>query len=180
LQPRFFYGSCKHSLNVFLQGLSKLTGVSSAWARIFLLYGPHEPPQRLVPSIIAALLAGKPALCRSPHLQRDLLHVRDIAAALVATLESNVQGPLNLGSGAAVELGEVARKLAEIVGRPDLLELSTTARSDSAAEPLVLRPDTTRLNQEVGWRPKYSLESGLASTVKWWREHTPAVQEDRP
>jgi nucleoside-diphosphate-sugar epimerase len=170
-QPQSFYGSCKHSLQVYLNGLARLSGMSSAWARIFLLFGPHEDSRRLVPGLTRAALRGDPPVCQAPQLQRDLLFVEDVASALIAILESDISGPVNLGSGTGVSLGQVASLIAKIVGHPEPGENARPLFPQPSGEPLVLLPDTGRLFQEVGWRPGYTLESGLARTVDWWRSH---------
>jgi len=63
LTPETLYGVCKHSLQSMLDAFSKQTGLSSAWGRIFFVYGPHEHPGRLVSSVIRSVLKGEPAHC---------------------------------------------------------------------------------------------------------------------
>ncbi len=61
LAPSTVYGICKHSLQSMLAAYSRQYGPSSAWARIFFLYAPHEHPSRLLPSVIRSLLKGQAA-----------------------------------------------------------------------------------------------------------------------
>ncbi len=74
---------------------------TSAWGRIFFLYGPHEHPDRLVASVIRSLLAGEPARTSHGNQVRDYLYAGDVADAFVALLESDVTGPINIASGRA-------------------------------------------------------------------------------
>jgi nucleoside-diphosphate-sugar epimerase len=63
LTPATPYGVCKHSLQLMLDAFARAASVSAAWGRVFYLYGPHEHPRRLIPSVAQALLAGEEARC---------------------------------------------------------------------------------------------------------------------
>ena len=138
-----------------------------AWVRPFFLYGPREHPERLVASVARALLRGELAATSHGRQLRDYLHVQDVADAVVATLDSDLEGALNIGSGEAVALRDIVTRLGETVGRPELLRIGeVAARSNDV--PLVVA-DNGRLLQELGWRPALDLASGLAQTINWWR-----------
>ncbi len=168
--PSTVYGTCKHALRLVTEQFARQSGVSTAWGRIFFLYGPGEAPQRLIASTIRALLAGQPALCTSGTQRRDLLHVQDVGDALVALLRSEVGGPVNIGSGVPTPLADVVTRIGELLGRPDLVRLG--ARPTPSGEPPVLVADTGRLFSEVGWRPRMALDDGLAQSIDWWRSST--------
>jgi nucleoside-diphosphate-sugar epimerase len=167
LKPATLYGVCKHSLQITQSAFCRSAGVSSAWGRIFHLYGPHEQEQRLVPSVTASLLSAEPALCTSGLQIRDFLHVEDVARALVAILASNLEGPVNIGSGNPVRLREVVDTLGQITGRTDLLRPGAIPANPN--DPHRLIPDIARL-RSIGFMPRFSLETGLRETVDWWRK----------
>ena len=168
LRPATLYGVCKHSLQMMLSAFSKQTGLSSAWGRVFFLYGPHEHPSRLVSSVISALLKGEPARCSHGNQIRDFLYVKDVADAFVALLESDVRGPVNIASGQPVPLKDVVYKIADMLGQRDLLQLG--AISAPANDPRVLIADVGRFSEEVGWTPKLNLDSGIEQTIYWWKK----------
>ena len=163
LAPRTPYGDAKNELRAAAEQLS----LSLAWGRIFFLYGPHEDERRLVASVTRALLAGLPAQTTHGRQVRDFLHVADVADAFAALLDSEVEGPVNIGSGEGVAVADVVRRIAAIVGRPDLVELG--ALEPPPDEPPLLVADVGRLRDDVGWRPARSLDDGLRDTVDWWR-----------
>jgi nucleoside-diphosphate-sugar epimerase len=167
LAPVSLYGVCKRAAQDCLRAAAPHLGVSNAWARLFFPYGPHDRPTRLVPSVIRSLLAGESAACSAGTQVRDLLHVRDVASAMVALLTCDVQGPVNVASGEGVEVREVLRKIGELIGRPDLICLGAVPMRADEALRWVARTD--RLNSEVGWRPSLSLEQGLKETIAWLR-----------
>src|SRR6202790_4494362 len=102
LLPTTLYGTSKHALERMLHSSSQQMGFSSAWGRIFFLYGPHEEPSRLVAYVVQSLLRAEPALCSDGNQVLDFVHVEDVASAFVALLESKVEGPVNIASGRAV------------------------------------------------------------------------------
>jgi nucleoside-diphosphate-sugar epimerase len=169
LVPATIYGKCKHSLQTALASFSEQTGLSSAWGRIFFLYGPNEHPQRLISSVIISILEGKPARCSHGNQMRDFLYVEDVASAFLALLESTVRGPVNIASGHPIALKEIICKIGEKLGRSDLIRLGDIPAS--ADEPPLLVADIHRLHKEVGWNPKYDIDSGLDQTIKWWKEN---------
>src|SRR5437773_410478 len=96
LAPTTVYGACKQSLGVMLDAMGRQTGVSTAWGRLFFLYGPHEHPRRLVASVIRSVLSGAHACCSHGRHIRDFLYIRDAAEAFVAPLHSEAIGPVHL------------------------------------------------------------------------------------
>jgi nucleoside-diphosphate-sugar epimerase len=166
--PTTPYGICKLTLQMLLDSYAKETGLSSAWGRIFLLYGPYEQATRLVPSIINAMLQGEPARCSHSNQIRDFLYVQDVADAFVALLESKVTGPVNIASGQPVTLKQVIYTIAEKLNRDELIQLGVLPTPLN--DPRVLIADVSRLNNEVGWLPKYDLNQGLDQTIQWWKK----------
>lgn len=163
-RPMTLYGAAKYSTQLLLESWSRQTGLSSAWGRIFFLYGPGEYSSRLVPSVINSLLRGEPALCTHGEQVRDFMYVDDVAAAFVALLESEVMGAVNISSGQGVPIKAVVCTIAEQLGRIGLVRLG--AISSSSNEPSELIADVARLRDEVGFKPSYRLEQGIALTIE--------------
>jgi len=168
LSPATLYGVCKHSLQMILEGFAKEKQLSAAWGRIFFLYGPHEPPEKLVAYIIRSLLSGVPARCSHGDQIRDFLYVQDVADALVALLDSDVRGPVNIASGQPIILKELIYTIAEKIGRRDLIQLGATP--SPLDEPHLIVANNFRLRDRVGWQPMYGLQTGLDATIEWWQQ----------
>jgi nucleoside-diphosphate-sugar epimerase len=169
LTSRTLYGVTKAACGTVLERFGGQTGMSVAWGRLFFIFGPHDSPLRLVPSLVRDLAAGRPARCNAGSHARDFLHVADAASALVALLESDVTGPVNIGSGVSMYIGDVARRVASVLRRPSLL----TVDAGPAEDTLVLA-DVTRLRDEVGWRASPDTMARLDDTIEWWRSTTEA------
>jgi nucleoside-diphosphate-sugar epimerase len=167
LRPHDLYGACKKSLFEVAQPFSALTGVSVATARIFYSYGPFEDARRLVPSITRALLRGEEAKVTRGEQVRDYLHVSDIVSAIWHLSRGTVTGAVNVASGEAVTIADMARRIAAMLGREDLLQLGALPYRDG--EPMHIVADPSRLRCDLGWKPAFDLAAGLADTVAWWR-----------
>lgn len=163
------YARAKLQLHTALQRCSAAHALSAAWGRIFFQFGPDEHPDRLVASVIRSLLAGREAPCSHGRQVRSFLHVADVGAAFAALLDSPTEGAVNIGSADAMSIAELLTEIGRQIGRPELLRPG--ARSPSPAEPPLLVPDVGRLRTEVGWRPRFGLQDGLADTIDWWRTH---------
>lgn len=158
------YGQAKERT---VAALDAIDGLSVATGLIFFPYGPHEKPERLVPSITRKLLGGEPAETTTGRQVRDFLHVDDCGAAMAALVDSDVTGVVNIGSGEGHSVAEVATTIARILDREDLLQVG--ALPDRPGEPPRLVADVTRLRSEVGHEPRYGFDDGLRATVDWWR-----------
>jgi nucleoside-diphosphate-sugar epimerase len=167
LRPATLYGASKDATRRVAAAFAALAGFELAWGRIFFLYGPGEPHQRLLPLVTRALLAGEPAKVTAGTQVRDFMHVDDVARAFVAVLDSNAQGAVNIASGTGVELRELVKLVGEAVGRPELIEFG--ALPQRAGEPASLVADARRLRETVGFRPRHGLADGVRETVEWWR-----------
>ncbi|MEO8519720.1 MAG: NAD(P)-dependent oxidoreductase [Acidobacteriota bacterium] len=166
LRPGTLYGSAKHAFHAVLEGFAR-GRLSASWGRVFHLYGPLEHPDRLVPSVILALLAGREAQCSAGTQVRDFLHVQDVADAFAAILASDVEGPVNIASGSPAAVADVVRRIGQLLQAESLIRLG--ARPPPPHDPPRLTADVTRIRDEVGWHPAVSLDRGLAETIEWWR-----------
>ena len=170
-RPASLYGAAKHALRVAVAAFARKRELSYAWGRIFYLYGGPEPKERLVPSVARALLRGEEAKCGSGTGRRDFVEARDVGAAFAALVDSRLAGPVNVASGESHTIADVARTIADIIGRPGLLRLGALA--DRADEPATLTADIGKLREGAGFTPAVSLWDGLAEAVKFWRTDAP-------
>jgi len=163
LAPAHVYSAAKVATYLLVRELTAGTAMSFAWARLFYLYGPHEHPNRLVPSVIGALLRGEEARVTPGGQVRDFLHVDDAAAALCAIARSEVTDAVNVGSGEPVTVATLVTKIGALLGREDLLRLG--AREYSPGDPMFVCADNRKL-RAIGWARKYTLDDGLAHTIR--------------
>ncbi|HZZ36808.1 MAG TPA: NAD(P)-dependent oxidoreductase [Caulobacteraceae bacterium] len=169
LRPATPYGQAKAATFRAVRAKAA-AGLAYAHARLFFSYGPFEQPQRLVPTIIRALLKGEPARLTAGTQLRDFLDVRDVGRCLALLLASEVEGAVNVASGEGVSVARIAGLLGDMIGRPDLIQLGAVSLPREEAPSIVA--DISRLATEVGAMPEITLEQGLSDAVAWWRERT--------
>ena len=161
------YAACKIALQKRLDDFGRQEHLSPAWGRIFFQFGPHEHPDRLVPSVICNLLLNREAPCSHGRQIRSFLHVADVGEAFAAVLDSELEGPVNIGSDERVALADLVDRIGRQIGRPELLRVG--ARPASLREPALLVPEIHRLRDEARWRPRFTLNEALSDTIAWWR-----------
>jgi nucleoside-diphosphate-sugar epimerase len=161
------YAACKIALQQALDDFGRRERLSTAWGRIFFQFGPHEHPDRLVPSVIRNLLLNREAPCSHGRQVRSFLHVADVGTAFAAVLDSELEGPVNIGSDERIALADLVERIGRQIGRPELLRFG--ARPAPLREPSLLVPEIHRLRDEARWRPRFTLDGALSDTIAWWR-----------
>ena len=167
-RPRHLYSAAKLATWLMLEQLAASTAMTVAWARLFYQYGPDEDERRLVPYVVSALLDGRPAEVSKGEQIRDYLHVDDVANAVVAVAESELGGPVNIGSGRPVSVRTLVETIARVVGRPDLVKFG--ARLEAPSDPAFVCANTHVLRDGTSWRARHDLEEGISSFVNARRE----------
>ena len=155
--PLSVYARCKHESHCQLRPALAECGITLSWARVFYPYGEGEHPARLASSLITRMRTGQTVELKTPQSVKDYIHVADTASALLSVAEQKLDGAVNLGTGSGVAVETIARRIAELVGRPDLVRVP----ENPVADPLdFVVADSSRL-RSLGWSPKVSLNSGL-------------------
>jgi len=163
LIPVTVYGESKHALMLRLRELCGETGMTLGWGRVFFLYGPNENPSRLIPHVIRSILAGEEVKTTHGLQVRDYMCVDDVASGLVALLESDIDGAANICCGEPVSLKEMIEYIAEKLGGSDLLHIG--AIPAPGHEMPVRLGDNSFLCEQTGWKPMYTMRSGLDEMI---------------
>lgn len=165
IRPSTLYGKAKAAMAAAVEAYSANYSFSFAWARLFQPYGPGDAPERLVSLVIDALRANRRvALTRGAQV-RDFIFAPDVADLLVRLLADDRSGAFNVGTGKGVPVRTVVELLADSFGRRDLLNFG--ALQEKEGEPDGLVADMSKVSRHFAWSPKFSLEAGLAQTVKY-------------
>jgi nucleoside-diphosphate-sugar epimerase len=160
-RPTTLYAECKDALRREVE-----VRPNSAWVRFFYQYGPWEDERRLMPAVILGQLRGLASKVTPGDQRLDYLHVEDVASAVTAVAESSLQGCVNIGSGRAASVREIVSTIAELGGRPELIQWG--AYPQKPDDPMLIQCDNAKL-RSTGWTPKYDLASGLRQTFDWWK-----------
>jgi nucleoside-diphosphate-sugar epimerase len=168
LLPATLYGICKKSLCSMLEAFARQKNMGFSWGRIFFAYGPFEKRERIIPSIITSLLNNEDAVCKKGTFIRDFLHVSDVGSAFALLLDTPADGSFNICSGVQTSLGEMTLKIARALDKENLckIEMPQPGNNETAA----LFGNTKKTNEAPGFTPLFSIDSGLADTIAWWKK----------
>jgi nucleoside-diphosphate-sugar epimerase len=169
LEPLNVYAASK-SMALYLCGLdAKRHGKPIVTIRPFTFFGPGEGPDRLIPSVIRAILAGRPIRITAGRQTRDYTYVEDMAAAFVsaAVVPAAVGRVINVGTGEDRPVREIAERIRRILKADVPLEVGAlAARADDAWR---LCADNALARTLLGWRPRVSFAEGIRRTADWLR-----------
>lgn len=176
LQPEYPYDVSKAATDMIARSYAKTYGLPVAVTRFANIYGGGDFNfSRIVPDTARALVRGERPVIRSDGTpQRDYMHVEDAASAYLRVGESlddeaNWGRAWNAGAGEPVAVIDIVRKLIEVSGR----DVEPDIRGQGTPHGEIDRQwlDSTAIREELGWRPEWDLDRGLAEAYAWYAEH---------
>jgi CDP-glucose 4,6-dehydratase len=173
LQPRFPYDVSKAATDLVARSYWHTFGVPVATTRFANIYGGGDlNPSRLVPELVAAVLAGRRPVIRSDGSpERDFLYVDDAVAAYLAIADALDGGvargeAYNAGGGRPVAVRDLVTTLLRVAGSD--LEPDIRGGGTPAGEIDRQYVDTSKIRAHTGWQPRVDLEEGLRRTLAWY------------
>ena len=178
--PTTEYGAAKAAGWLLANAFARRTGLEVVSLRPFTMYGPMEPPGRLVPSVVRRALGGHAIDLTPGEQSRDFVYVDDAVDAFVsaATTDAAVGGTFNVCTGNPVTVRDVVRTVLRHTGSTS--EARFGALPYRTTELPVLSGDPARAERVLGWRSRVSLEEGLDRTIVWFRTVGAGLPEYQP
>ena len=142
-------------------------------------YGPYHFPEKLIPLMIVNALAGKPLPVYGDGQQiRDWLYVRDHCSAIRRVLDAGRLGETyNVGGGNEMPnidiVHTVCALLDELSPRADdqPYRHQITYVTDRPGHDRRYAIDARKIEQELGWKPAETFETGIRKTVRWYLDN---------
>lgn len=162
--PRACYDEGKRMGETLCYDYARVHGVSVRVARIFNTYGPRMSSSdgRVVTNFITQALQGQPLTIYGTGEQtRSFCYCSDQVRGLQALMNSDVQGPVNLGNPNEITIKELAHRISDLVN-PGLPVVHEPLPID---DPKRRRPSIKRAELLLGWRPVVELDEGLQATI---------------
>jgi len=167
--PRSVYDEAKRFSEALSMAYHRLGKVDVRIVRIFNTYGPRLRPRdgRVLSNFAVQALSGEPITVYGDGSQtRSLCYVDDEVAGILALLDSDVTGPVNIGNPAEITVLELARKVIDATGSASQIVFRPIPEDD----PTRRCPDIARARELLGWSPRVDLEEGLERTLAYYRE----------
>lgn len=130
-------------------------------------YGPYQFPEKLIPlMILKALKNAKLPVYGTGENIRDWLHVLDHCKAIDAILHKGCSGEVyNIGGNQEYSNLTIVKFILDELRKPyELIEFVM----DRPGHDLRYAIDSSKIQEELGWAPSYSFETGLKSTIEWY------------
>jgi len=173
--PRSPYSASKASSDHFVRAYHETYGLKIKISNCSNNYGSHQFPEKLIPLVINNIVNEKalPIYGKGDNI-RDWLHVVDHAEAIDLIFhEGQIGETFNIGGHNERQNIELVKLLIKLVDekleRPEgkSLDLITYVK-DRAGHDQRYAIDATKLQDILGWKPKYTVESGMEETVTWY------------
>ncbi len=161
-EPINIYSQCKDFVHQIAKAYCQNNNISFGWGRIFSAFGKEKDPRRLTSDVINHLKNNQEVVIRSGSLVRDYIYTKDIAAAFVKFLESDVNGVVNICTGKDTSIHDYVMKIAQIMEKENLVVFN----EQKSPQQVRVVGDPTRLNKEVGFTPKYSIKQALKEILE--------------
>ena len=161
-EPINIYSQCKDYVRQISELYCKNNNVSFGWGRIFSAFGKETDPRRLTSDVINHLKADEEVIIKSGSLIRDYIYTKDIAAAFVKFLDSNVEGTVNICTGKERTIREYVMEIAKLMGKEQLVIFN----EQSSPQQVRVVGNPQRLNKEVGFVPQYTVTEALKEIIQ--------------
>ena len=161
------YSSSKASADLFVLAYYRTYGLPVTISRCSNNYGPYHFPEKLIPLIISRALADEelPVYGKGENV-RDWLHVSDHCEAIDLIIHKGRVGEVyNVGGHNERTNLEVVKTILKALNKPESLIKYVT---DRPGHDLRYAIDPTKLETELGWKPKYTFDTGIQMTIEWY------------
>jgi len=165
--PRGVYDEAKRFAEAMTMAYHRSHGVDVRIVRIFNTYGERMRPLdgRVVSNFIVQALEGKPLTVYGDGSQtRSFCYVDDEVRGLLALLDSDYVGPVNVGNPDEFTVLELAEIVIEVTGSSSEIVFESLPVDDPAQR----RPDITLAREVLGWEPTIDVRTGVARTAEWF------------
>lgn len=167
--PRGVYDEAKRFAEAITMAYHRTHAVNTKIVRIFNTYGPRMRVNdgRAIPNFLKQALTGKDLTIYGEGSQtRSFCFVSDLIEGIYRLLNSDQNEPINIGNPNEMSIKEMAEKILQATGSKSKIAHVPLPEDD----PKIRQPDITRARKYLNWEPAVSLDEGLQSTLKYFKE----------
>jgi NAD dependent epimerase/dehydratase len=180
LQGQSPYAATKIAADALGESYHRAFGLPVAILRPFNTFGPRQSARAIIPTIISQALARPEVKLGRLDPRRDLTYVKDTVAGFVAiaSCDAALGRVVNIGRGEDISIGELVELIGRRLGREITVRSEQERHRPAKSEVERLLAGTALAQALWGWKPRYSLESGLDETIDWVRTHIDRFRVD--
>ncbi|MCI8548999.1 MAG: dTDP-glucose 4,6-dehydratase [Lachnospiraceae bacterium] len=164
------YSASKAGADLLVLAYHRTFGMPVTVSRCSNNYGPYHFPEKLIPLMISRALADEslPVYGKGENV-RDWLHVSDHCAAIDLIIRKGKSGEIyNIGGHNERTNLEVVKTILKALGKPESLIRYVTDRPGHDRRYAI---DPTKIETELGWKPQYTFDTGIAMTIQWYLDN---------
>ena len=174
LQGQSPYSASKIGADKIAESFHLSFGLPVVTVRPFNTFGPRQSARAVIPTIITQALNGSEVRLGNLEPTRDLNFVADTVEGFIKAAETPkaIGEVINLGSGREISIKDLASLILKMMDKEMSVSLEGARVRPENSEVDRLCADGRKGQSILGWKPKYSLEEGLAATIDWIRENS--------
>jgi nucleoside-diphosphate-sugar epimerase len=169
--PRSCYDEAKRFGEAVVSAHRRVHDTDTTIARIFNTYGERMTPDdgRVVTAFVSQAIRGEPLTVYGDGFQtRSFCYVSDQVAGLVALLDSDLAGPVNIGNPSEITMWDLAETIIDLTNSTSTV-VTAPLPPEREGDPSRRCPDITVANTALNWQPLVSLRDGLADMISHFR-----------
>ncbi|MGG1669714.1 dTDP-glucose 4,6-dehydratase [Paenibacillus sp. NRS-1783] len=170
LQPNSPYSASKAGGDLLVRAYHETFGLPVNITRCSNNYGPYQFPEKLIPLMISRALSDQQLPIYGDGLNiRDWLYVEDHCSAIDLVIHQGKLGEVyNIGGNNERTNVHIVKTVLEELGKPESL---ISYVQDRPGHDRRYGIDPTKTMNELGWKPKYSFETGIKETIRWYLDN---------
>lgn len=164
------YSASKASADLLVMAYHRTFNLNATISRCSNNYGPYQFPEKLIPLMIHNAQNDIPLPVYGEGLNvRDWLHVYDHCSAIDLVIRNGRNGEVyNIGGHNERANIEVVKTVLNVLNKPESLIKYVT---DRKGHDLRYAIDPSKITNELGWKPKYTFDTGIKETIEWYLNH---------
>jgi NAD dependent epimerase/dehydratase len=181
LQGQSPYSASKIGADKVAESFYRAFNLPVTTLRPFNTYGPRQSARAIIPTIISQALTRAEVHLGNLSPVRDFTFVTDTSEGFLCVVgaDATVGQEINLGTGIAISVGELASKIFDLLGKSLRIVSESQRLRPEKSEVMNLCASNQKARRLMNWHPKVSLDEGLRQTTLWIADHIELYQPDQ-
>jgi dTDP-glucose 4,6-dehydratase len=178
LNPSTPYAASKAAGDLMLSTLVKNFDFPLVTIRATNVYGPHQQLHKIIPRSVIYLKSGRTIeLHAGGRHVRSFIHIRDVSRGELAAMQQGTPGEVyHLSPDQSATIRQIVQTICDMMERD--FAACTRDVDDRVGQDNVYTIDSSKARAQFSWKPRITLEEGLASVIAWVQRHWESIQHE--